>query len=247
MVTGSSVEPRHVVLAKVGGIAFLMTALAYLVCLVLTRFTPPASGSAESYLTATAGSFWVVCTLWAVYMVSDVVLVPALIALFVVLRGGNRVLVLIGTALVGGYLVFDIAITEPNWLVLANLARDYAAANVHDQAAYVGAAQYGLALVPFVNALSFLISGAGFLLISIAMLHSPFRRSTAIFGIAVMALSMVAAISWFVPPMTIVISAVLSGFSLWCAVVGAQLYRMASRSEAKQQAPSHAPLRAATP
>lgn len=224
------IDPRHLNWYRGGGIAFVLVGVCYLVSLVLTFMIPASSGSAASYLQATSSKVGVVSLLWVTYMVSDVVLIPALFGLYYLLRRETTGLLKIGLALVGGYLVFDLAVTEPNWLALASLAHSYGAGAPAAQASSVAAAQYGLALVPYLNALSFGISGLGFLLICIVMFRSAFRRSTAVFGMAVMALSMLAAISWFVPTISFVTIAVLFGFAVWCVAVGTQLIAVARRA-----------------
>jgi hypothetical protein len=225
----SLVDARYHALYRIGGVAFVLTGLAYAICLQLTLRLPASTGDATSYLRVTADNLGLTVTLWVVYLVSDVLLIPGLLAMYTVLRLRNSVLLPIGTAMVAGYLVFDIGITEPNWLALASLANGYGGSAPADQAGYVAAAQYGLALVPYLNALSFGISAAGFLLISVVMLRSTFRRATALFGIATMVLALAAAVSWFVPTLDVVLLAVLAAFGLWCIVVGVQLYRLGAR------------------
>jgi hypothetical protein len=223
------VDNRFHTLYRIGGIAFVLTGLAYAVCLQLTLRLPATSGDAPSYMGVTADNLGLTASLWVAYLVSDVLLIPGLLALFMILRTRSRVLLPIGTAMVAAYLVFDIGITEPNWLALTSLASGYGGADVAARGPYVAGAQYGLALVPYVNALSFAISGAGFLLISVVMLRSTFRRATAFFGIATMILALAAAVSWFVPALGAVLLAVLAAFGLWSIVVGAQMYRLGSR------------------
>ncbi|HYM97728.1 MAG TPA: hypothetical protein VET26_10520 [Candidatus Sulfotelmatobacter sp.] len=227
--TDDQVDARYHALFRIGGIAFILTGVAYFTCLAITYMIPASSSDAAAYLRSTGGKVGVVTALWVVYMVSDLLLVPGLLALYMVLKERSRALLLIGTALVAGYLVFDLGMTEPNWLALAGLAHGYASTTGAAQPSYVAAAQYGLALVPVLNFLSFAVSGAGFLLISIVMLRSTFRRRTAVFGIAVMSLSLVASTSWFVPFLGSTVFAVLGAFGLWCVVVGGQMYRLGSR------------------
>lgn len=124
------IDSRYHSLIRIGGIALILTGVAYTVCLILTLAVPPSSGTAASYLQVTGPKAGLVTTLWATYMISDLLLVPALLALYIVLKERSRVLLLVGTAMVGGYLVFDIAITEPNWLALAALASGYASASI---------------------------------------------------------------------------------------------------------------------
>ncbi|MFI5261995.1 MAG: hypothetical protein ACHQZR_05540 [Candidatus Limnocylindrales bacterium] len=223
------VDPRYQGLFRIGGVAFMLVGTCYTVCLWLTLIIPASSGDAASYLHATSANLGPVAALWAVYLVSDLLLVPGLIALFLVLRDASRALVLVGTALVAAYIAFDMGITETNWLALASLSQGYAAASPVAQAAYVAAAQYALALVPFVNALSFAVSGAGFLLISVAMLHSAFRRRTAAFGVLTMLVALVAGMSWFVPALSWVILLTLVMFAVWCVAVGTQIRRLGVR------------------
>lgn len=227
--TVDQVDARYQALYRIGGAALILTGLAYAICLVLTLMIPASSGGAAAYLQATAGAEDRVATLWAVYLLSDLLLIPGALALYFVLRESSRALLPIGIALVAVYIVFDIGVTEPNWLALVSLAHSSAGATGDAQQQYIAAAQYGLALVPFLNFLSFAVSGAGWLLVSVVMLRGIFRHRTAYFGIATMLVAFVAATSWFVPALGVAILVCLAMFALWCVLVGEQLYRLGSR------------------
>jgi len=229
--TGSPDVPdlRYRTVFRVGGVAFMLVGLCYSICLRLTLMIPASSGDAAGYLQATSANLGPVAALWVVYLVGDVLLVPGLIALYLVLRDTRRALVLIGAGLVAVYLAFDVGMTEPNWLALVSLSQSYAGATPAAQPTYVAAGQYALALVPFVNALSFAVSGGGFLLLSVAMLRSGFRRTTAVFGIVTMVTSLVAGISWFVPALSWTITLTLPLFAVWCVAVGWQIRRVGVR------------------
>ena len=224
--TSNQVDARYHTLYRIGGAALVLTGLAYAVCLLLTLMIPASSGGAAAYLQATAGAEARVATLWVVYLMSDLLLIPAALALYFLLRERSRVLVPIGMGLIAAYIVFDLGVTEPNWLALLSLAHSYSAAATLDQPLYVAAAQYGLALAPFLNFLSFAVSGAGWLLVSVVMLRGIFGRRTAYFGIATMLVAFLAALSWLLPSLGVTIIVCLAMFAVWCVLVGGQLYHL---------------------
>lgn len=225
----NELDPRYRTLYRVGGVAFMLVGTCYTMAMWLTLMVPASSGDAAAYLRATSTNLGPVAALWAVYLVSDALLVPGLIALYLVLRDTSRTLVLTGAGLVAAYIAFDFGITEPNWLALVSLSHGYAGEVPAAQPTYVAAAQYALALVPFVNALSFAVSGGGFLLMSVAMLRSRFRRSTARFGVLTMLVALVAGISWFVPALSWTVLVTLPMFAVWCVAVGWQIRRVGVR------------------
>ncbi|MFI5042278.1 MAG: hypothetical protein ACHQNA_10600 [Acidimicrobiales bacterium] len=224
--TSDQVDARYHAMYRIGGIALVLTGLAYAICFLLTLMIPASSGGAAAYLQATAGAEARVATLWVVYLLSDLLLIPAALALYFVLRARSRALVPIGMGLVAAYIVFDLGVTEPNWLALLSLAHSYSGAASVDQPLYVAAAQYGLALVPFLNFLSFAVSGAGWFLVSVVMLRGIFGRRTAYFGIATMVMAFLAALSWFLPSLGLAIIVCLAMFAVWCVLVGEQLYHL---------------------
>lgn len=244
------VEPRWGSFLRVGGIALILVGITYGIALYLTVSGAPGSGAtAADYLTSVSGHVGLNAALWVTYLVSDLLLIPGLIGLYLLLRRYGGPAVYVGLGLLAAYLAFDVGVTEPNWLALTILAKGYAGATTAaEQASYLAGGQYALALVPVLNSLSFVVSATGFLLLIAVMLRTPIRRGTSIFGIAVMGFAFAAGASWFVPSLGLAVLACLGGFAFWTIVIGAQLYRIGLRvdSTTGKVAPGPGVVRPAT-
>jgi hypothetical protein len=167
--------------------------------------------------------------LWSLWILTDFLLIAPSLALFLVLRRYNRTLALLGTVLSLFYVFYDVCVTELNSLTLVSLANGYAnAANDAVRASFVGAATYGYYALPLQTVLSFGIGSVGWLLWSLTMSKSVFRRTTAVFGVVVNVIGVVGAAAPVIPS-----SALLGLFQLvappliglWFILLGAQLLR----------------------
>lgn len=227
-------ETRWGTALRVGGIALILVGITYGVSLYLTVSGAPGSGtSARDYLTSVSGHVALNAALWVSYILSDLLLIPGLIGLYLLLRRYGGPSLWAGFGLLGAYVAFDLGATEPNWLALTILAKGYGGATTAaDQASYLAGGQYALSLVPVLNSLSFIVSATGFLLLISVMLRAPIRRGTSIVGIVVMGLAFAAGASWFVPTLGLAVLACLGGFAFWTITVGAQLYRIGQKEEA---------------
>ncbi len=172
---------------------------------------------------------------WSLWIAADLVLIAPTVAMYLLLRGQNRTLALLGSALAMFFNVYDVCVTELNSLTLVGLSGAYANAGSESvRASLVGAAAYGYYALPIQTILSFAVGSLGYLLWSIAMLKggSVFPRWTAIFGAVGSAMGVAGSLSPLFPS-----SFVLGLFqylciplvALWFIVVGVQLYRYARR------------------
>ena len=120
---------------------------------------------------------------WGLWIVADFLLMAPTIALFLVLKPYNRTLALLGGLFAMFFNVYDICVTELNSLTLVSLSHGYALAATETlKAPFIAAAAYGYHGLALQTVLSFATGTLGYLLWSISMVKSPFRRGTAIFG-----------------------------------------------------------------
>jgi hypothetical protein len=167
--------------------------------------------------------------LWSLWIVADLMLIAPSVALYLILRRYNRTLALVGTLLSGFYIFYDISVTELNSLTLVSLSQGYAGATTDAlRASYTAAATYGYAALPLQTVLSFRIGAVGWLLWSLLMAKSVFRRTTAAFGVIVNVIGIVGSASPVVPSSSILglfqfLAVPLTGF--WFILVGFQLRR----------------------
>src|SRR5258707_10712806 len=144
----NTIDPDGKWLYRVGGIAALVFGIAYIVIIALyVPMGAPPSG-AEARLTYVAGN----TTLWwgilGLSVLTDFLLVPVALSLYLALKGINRNAMLVATAFVGLFIVLDLALTWTNYAVVITLSRNYAAATSDAQrAVIVAAATYPTAML----------------------------------------------------------------------------------------------------
>ena len=124
----NAVEPDGRWLLRVGGICALVFGLGYI--LIIGLFVPmgaPPNG-AEAWLTYMAGNTLLWWAILALSVLTDFLLVPVALSLYLALKGINRNTMLLATACVGLFIILDLALTWTNYAVLISLSSSYAAA-----------------------------------------------------------------------------------------------------------------------
>jgi len=228
--TKNPVDPDGRWLYRAGGVSALVFGIAYLV--IIGLYVPigaPASG-AEARLAYVAGN---TRTWWAILglsVLTDFLLVPVALALYLALKGVNRSAMLLATACFGLFIVLDLAITWTNYETLITLSGKYAAAaNDAQKAAIVAAAVgpsavLGSRLLFVYNSLTLAV---GILVDGFVMLTGIFSRSTAFLGLATGVLGIISVVGpFFVSALslTIIVTSILT--TVWVLFVGYRLYRL---------------------
>jgi hypothetical protein len=211
----------------IAGLSMIAVGLLYLVLGVFTLLlripTNPGTGDLQNFSAHVAGG----TVTFSLFMVTDLLLIPALLGLYFALRNVNRPVVLAGAALLAFFIVLDLALTEPNWLRLYSLAHSYVHAGSTARAAgYLASAQTALGLVPLSNAISYATSSAALFLFSIALRRSVFGRPVALMGLGINAAGVLAAFGYFIAAFAPLITPVLFAFGLWMILLGARFYRL---------------------
>ena len=76
-------EPRWGSFLRVGGIALILVGITYGIALSLPVAGAPGSGtSASDYLASVSGHLGLNAALWVTYLISDLLLIPGLIGLY---------------------------------------------------------------------------------------------------------------------------------------------------------------------
>jgi hypothetical protein len=169
---------------------------------------------------------------WAILSLSvltDLLYVPVALALYIALKGINRNAMLLATALVGLFIVLDLAVTWTNYASLITLSSNYAAAtNDAQRMVYVAAANYASeVLASRLEAVyAIVILSSGILIISLVMLKGIFNKMTAYVGLVTGVLGIVSITGWNV---VIIMNAVLA--TVWVLFVGYRLYRLGGKSD----------------
>ena len=221
---------------RVGGIAALVIGAAYVATVVLFALVgPPPSGPRASleYLAGRTTVWWGILGL---SVLTDLLFVPVALSLYLALKDINRNVMLMATALVGLFVVLDLAVTWSNYASLIVLSGDFAAATSEAQrVADVAAASYASAVLssPLERVYAIVILSFAILVIGLVMLEGRFGRATAYLALIVGVLGIVSIAGLGV---TIIMNALAA--TLWMFVVGFRLYRLGSQRGAASGRPS---------
>ncbi len=212
-------------LYRIGGLCALLLGLGYvsIIPLYASVGAPPSDGQAWlAYLTGNKTTVWWV--ILGLSVLTDVLFVPVALALYLALKGVNRYAMQVAAALVGVFVVVDLAVTWANYAALLTLGTNYAAATTDAQrAAYVAAANYPAAVlsshvepVYAIGTLSLAI-----LVIGLVMLKGIFGKVTAYLAVFTGILGIIATTGWTV---AVILNAVLA--TLWVLLAGYRLVRL---------------------
>ena len=161
------------------------------------------------------------------YSLIDFLVIPALIALYLALKGISKNAMLIAMGLVGIWAILDVGVTEFNSLALISLTQSYTAAtDAVQKASYMAAANYALAAIPIGTFYSYLVGSIGFLIASIVMLRGVFRKQVAFLGIVANALGIISAFVLVAPGLAVIILPTLIFYGFWNILVGVQLFQL---------------------
>jgi hypothetical protein len=164
-------------------------------------------------------------------VLTDFLLVPVAIALYLALKGINKSVMLVATTFIGLFVVLDLALTWTNYAYAIVLSGDYAAATSDAQrAAFVAVAHYASTLLE--SQLLFVYNSftlaVGILLTGLVMRRGIFNKSTAYVGVITGVLGVVAVASSFfassVSTIAILLTSVLT--TVWVLLVGYRLFKI---------------------
>lgn len=225
--TGIAADPARRWLYRVGGICALLIGVAYIVIVGLYAQVgaPPVGGAAWlEYLPGKTAAWQAIIGL---SVLTNFLFVPVGLALYFALRGINKSAMLMALALVGLFVVLELAVNWTAYASLLVLGSSYA--NTTDEAqraAFVAAANYPSAVLASRLALVYAIGtlSSGFLIIGLVMLRGVFSRTTAYLGIitGILGLLAVAGLS-----IAVILNAISA--TVWLFFAGYRLYRLAQQ------------------
>lgn len=228
-----AVDPDGRWLYRVGGISALLLSLGYIITIPLYVYVGAPPHEAEAWLTYLAGKTTEWWAILGLSVLTDLLFIPLALALYFALKGVNRNMMLLATALVGLFVTLDLAVTWPNYAALITLGERYADATSDIQrAAYVAAAQYPSAvLASTLEAVySIFVLSLGILLIGLVMRKGIFGKGIAYVGVVTGLLGIVSVIGPFVLPAlssAIIVASMLT--TLWVLLVGFRFLRLGQR------------------
>lgn len=225
-------DPEGKWMYRVGGISAIVFGIAYIVIIALYLPVGRPTG-VEAWLTNLANNTAVWWAILGLSVLTDLLLVPVALSLYIALNRLNRNAMLVATAFVGLFVVLDLALTWTNIAALITLGGAYAAANDAERAVILAAAYYPSTVIE--SNLTFihnsLTLAVGILIIGVVMLQGIFNKSTAFLGLATGILGIVAVASSFfassVSTVAIIFASILT--TVWVLFVGYKLYRQSQQ------------------
>jgi hypothetical protein len=231
--THFTVDPDGKWLYRVGGIAAIAFGITYLVIIVLYVPVGLPTG-AEDWLKSLAEHTTRWSAIIALDVLTDFLLVPFALSLYLALKGINKSVMLTATAFTGLFIILDLPLTWMNIASLHGLSSQYAAATNDAQrevivtAAMVPSSIVESNLLGVYNSLTLAI---GILMTSLVMLKGIFNKATAYVGVATGILGIVAVTSSFfastVSTVSIILAALLT--MVWALFAGFRLYKLSQQ------------------
>ncbi len=224
-VPGPATNPTSTTLTTVGGAAWVAIGILVVAVAALSIVVGSAPSNEAAYLQSLAHHATVATLAFSLFAAADLLLVPALVALYPALAPASRAAALIGSGILALWAVQDLVVTETTSLALVSLARDLAGAGADARQGVLLAARYPLAVLPIATFLSYVVSSAGLLLIGAVMLRSPFPRGIGLLGVIAAVEGLVGGFYVVAPALSRLLLPSLVTFGLWALLSGASLMR----------------------
>jgi hypothetical protein len=225
---GVRAAPAWKGLYRTGGVCLFLIGVIYIACSLISivQGSPPVTDS-EPYLKSLATHSVSARITFRLFALTDFLLLPAVLALYLALRQIARNAMLVAVALMILFIVLDLAITEMNSLTLVKLTRHYAASTTDMQrSAYTAAEDYALATLPLATFYSFVVSSIGLLIVSVVMLKGVFSRPTAYAGIVASIEGIVGGFYVLLPALALLLIPCLIAFGIWSLLAGLRLCKL---------------------
>lgn len=221
-------EDRRMV--RIGGVAALAFGIGYILIMALyvPLGAPPDGAEARLiYHSANIAGWWAILSL---SILTDFLLIPIAIALYIALRNANRNGMLLAAASMGLFVILDLTLTWTNYAVMIRLSERMINTTGDAQiAAVVAAAQYPTlvlesSLLFIYNSLTLAI---GIFITGVVMLQGGFPKITAYLGIFTGILgiaAVVGSILWSALGVIIIPASALT--TIWTILAGFGLFRL---------------------
>jgi hypothetical protein len=223
------VDPTWKGVYRVGGLSLVAAGILYLVGSTLGFYLGADPGNSQAYLQSLATRPIVAPITYWIFSLADIFFIPAILGLYLALKGINKNAMLIAAGFLGFFVILDLGVTESNTLALVALTHSIAAATGDAaRAAYQAAANWGLATLPIATFFSWFGPSVGFLITSIVMRKCIFGRNVARLGIIVYGLAIIASFYFLypVPVLGIILTPILLLYGVWLIAAGRRLFKL---------------------
>jgi hypothetical protein len=225
-----AVDPDGKWLYRVGGISALALVIGYIIIIALYIPVGAPPSGAEARLTYLAGNTTVWWAILGLSVLTDMLFVPVVLALYLALKGINKNTMLLASAFVILFVILDLAVTWTNYASLITLSGNYAAAtNDAQRTILIAAANYPSSVLESIllGIYAVLVPALGILLTGLVMLKGIFSKTTAYLGVVTGILGIISVVG----PLLIsslgtivILTSILT--TVWVLFAGYRLYRL---------------------
>lgn len=220
-------DPAWSGLYRIGGVCLIITGPLYIMGAILSVVIGGAPDATEAYMKALTDHVLASQINFGIFIVTDLLLIPAAMALYLAFREAAKNVMLIAVALLLVYIVVDLAVTEMNSVAVVTLAQQYAAATSEaQQAAYLAAVNFPLATLPLATFFSYVVSCISWLMITLVMLKAGFNKPISYLGILAFVAGIVGGFYVVLPVLANFLLPCLLAFGVWTVLVGVRLMNL---------------------
>jgi hypothetical protein len=166
-------------------------------------------------------------TNFAFFTIADIFLIPAVLALYIALKGTNKKTMIIASALMILFAVFDVEITELSSFELVLLTQNFAAATSDAQrSAVMITANNLLSTLPTSTACSFVVSSVGLLILALVMSKSSFTKHVALPGLTAGIAGTIGGFYIIAPVLSLLLMPSLVAMGIWGIFAGSAVRKI---------------------
>jgi len=213
-------------LYRIGGVAILANGVIFIIGVPLLVFLGGLPSSGQAALTLTGGQRLLGQAATTLFALSDLLAIPAILALFVALSGVKKTYAAIASGFVGLFIAMDFGVNVVTFSSLLSLTDKYAAATTDAQrASYVATADVLISVSSSGVYLADLVLAVGILFLGLAMLKGVFGKGTAYLGVLTGVVGIIGSIP--VPALGVLFVVEIVLTAIFFLAAGFRLYRMA--------------------
>ncbi len=218
-------------LFQIGGASMLVVAFLFILLIVLSAYLvslvglTPTSSINATILESLVRNEQLAQVAFGFGILSDLFMIPAVVALYVALKQVNPHLMLMAVPFVFLYIILDLAVTGLSYVALVAVSQSYVG-SAASQASNLAVANYIKDMADLSQPLSSAVLSVGVLLSSLVMKSGVFRRSTAYVGVASGIVGIVYGFSAVLPELWSLIGLSALFEMVWFWLVGFRLVKL---------------------
>jgi len=221
-----AVDPKWKGLYRIGGISMITAGPVFIILAAFAIALAPSLASTDAALKNLASQATLLQGDIGFAILSDLLVIPAALALYFALKGLNKNAMTVAAGLLGLFVILDLGLSLPNFLQLTTISQNYLAATSDAQrSTYVASMNNLFSLLSLVSPIcAFMVPSIGSLIASLVMHRGIFTRHVAYVGVFASAAGILVGLSILLPPLANLDLIYLPLFGIWFMLVGFRLY-----------------------